>query len=122
MYDKFKKLMAERGVKASDVCKATGINKSVISRWKSGQFTPKYDKVQKIADYFGVDTSYFYLDEAIEEHNKSVDAMLDDIADSIFMASMRQFDDYKFSDKQMDKINSYIRFVMEDDNGNEHND
>jgi len=59
MYEEFSKLLKERGVKASDVCKATGLRQSMISDWKSGRSTPKADKLQLIADYFDVPLETF---------------------------------------------------------------
>lgn len=58
MYSVFLRLLKERGVKASDVSKATGIPQSTFSDWKKGRSKPKDEKLQKIADYFGVTTHY----------------------------------------------------------------
>ncbi len=58
MYEIYCKLRDSRNVKDSDVVKATGITKSTFSDWKSGRSKPKNDKLQKIADYFGVTLDY----------------------------------------------------------------
>lgn len=58
-YSKFKDLLDTKGVSSYTVSKATHISQSVLSDWKNGKSTPKLDKIQKIADYFGVSTSYF---------------------------------------------------------------
>ena len=65
MYSVFSELSAKFGVKASDVSKATGISQTVFSEWKKGKSTPKADKRQKIAAYFGV--SLEYLDTGKEK-------------------------------------------------------
>lgn len=65
MYSVFAELLVKFGVKASDVSKATGINQVVFSEWKKGKSTPKADKRQKIAQYFGV--SLEYLDTGKEK-------------------------------------------------------
>ena len=65
MYSVFSELLAKFGVKASDVSKATGISQTVFSEWKKGKSTPKADKRQKIAAYFGV--SLEYLDTGKEK-------------------------------------------------------
>jgi len=65
MYSVFAELLIKFGVKASDVSKATGINQTVFSEWKKGKSTPKADKRQKIAEYFGV--SLEYLDTGKEK-------------------------------------------------------
>lgn len=58
MYEIYCKLRDEKGIKDSDVVKSTGITKSTFSDWKSGRSKPKNDKLQKIADYFGVTVDY----------------------------------------------------------------
>lgn len=58
MYELYCKLRDERKVRDSDVSKATGISKSTFSDWKSGRSTPKKDKIQRIANYFGVSVDY----------------------------------------------------------------
>lgn len=58
MYEIFKKLLDERGVTAYQVAKATGISTGSLSDWKNGRSSPKAEKLQKIADYFGVSVDY----------------------------------------------------------------
>lgn len=58
MYAVFESLLKQKGVKAYDVCKATGISASVITDWKKGRYQLRADKLQKIADYFGVTIEY----------------------------------------------------------------
>lgn len=58
-YEKFKVLLDERNVTAYQVSKQTGIRTATFSEWKQGKYTPKVDKLMKIADYFGVPISYF---------------------------------------------------------------
>lgn len=58
MYDIYCKLRDDKQIKDSDVAKATGITKSTFSDWKSGRSNPKQDKLQKIAEYFGVSLEY----------------------------------------------------------------
>lgn len=58
MYEIFEELMRQAGVKASQVARETGVGKVTLSDWKLGKYTPKEDKRQKIADYFGVSLAY----------------------------------------------------------------
>lgn len=58
MYDIFQKLLDERGVTAYRVAKETGVGTATLSSWKNGRYTPKPDKMQKLADYFGVSLEY----------------------------------------------------------------
>ena len=58
MYEIFLKLLNEKGVTAYKVGKATGIAGSTFTDWKTGRSVPKQEKLQKIADYFGVSLDY----------------------------------------------------------------
>ncbi len=58
MYEIFVKLLEKYGVTAYKVSKATGIGGSTFTDWKNGRSVPKQDKLQKIADYFGVTIDY----------------------------------------------------------------
>lgn len=57
-YDVFEKLCNSKGVTPYRVAKETGVSTSTLSSWKTGRYTPKQDKLQKIADYFGVTVDY----------------------------------------------------------------
>ena len=63
MYNRFNELLKEHNVTAYQVGKATGISTSTLSEWKNGKYTPKMDKVQKIADYFNVSVDYLLGNE-----------------------------------------------------------
>lgn len=58
MYEIFLKLLNEKGVTAYKVGKATGIAGSTFTDWKNGRSVPKQEKLQKIADFFGVSLEY----------------------------------------------------------------
>ena len=58
MYEIFEQLLFKYGVTAYKVAKETGITTATLSNWKQGKYTPKQDKLQKIADYFGVSLEY----------------------------------------------------------------
>lgn len=73
MYEIFAKLLSDNNVTAYQVGKATGISTSTLSEWKNGKYTPKTDKLQKIADYFNVPVEYLLTGE-----KKSPDIMSED--------------------------------------------
>lgn len=58
MYSVFEDLMKQRGLKISDVSKATGVPYSAFTDWRAGRYHPKDDKIKKIADFFGVTADY----------------------------------------------------------------
>lgn len=51
-YENFIKLCEEKGIRPYSVSKATGITSSTMTHWKHGVYTPKIEKLQKIADFF----------------------------------------------------------------------
>ena len=58
MYEVFSSLLQKHGITAYKVAKETGVSQSTLSDWKRGVSTPKHDKLQKIAEYFGVTVDY----------------------------------------------------------------
>ena len=58
MYERFVELCKQKGVKASDVARATGVSTATLTSWKKGDYTPKEEKIRKIAEYFGVTVEY----------------------------------------------------------------
>lgn len=60
MYQKIKKLCKEKGISVYYLEKILELSTGSICKWESS--IPRADTLQKVADYFGVSTSYF-LDE-----------------------------------------------------------
>lgn len=58
MYEIIEKLIKVHNISIYKLAKDVGITPSLFSHWKNGQYQPKIDKVQKIADYFGVPAEY----------------------------------------------------------------
>lgn len=83
MYEIFEKLLKANDVKASEVAKALGFQRSVFSDWKNGRSKPKMDKMKQIADYFGVSLDYLCFGEVPsgyyinEETAKKAQALLE---------------------------------------------
>lgn len=58
MYEIFEQLLKEHNVTAYRVAKETGVTTATLTSWKQGKYSPKQEKLQKIADYFGVSLEY----------------------------------------------------------------
>ena len=67
MYEYFQRLLDKYNVTAYKVAKETGVTTSTLTNWKKGKYTPKPEKLQKIADYFGVPLSYLLSGKMDEE-------------------------------------------------------
>lgn len=59
MYKVFEGLLAKNNETAYRVSVETGISTATLTAWKQGVYTPKIDKLMKIADHFGVPVSVF---------------------------------------------------------------
>lgn len=57
-YEIFRALCERKGMKPYEVSKATGIATATLSSWKLGKYAPKREKLQILADYFGVSLEY----------------------------------------------------------------
>lgn len=92
MYEIFEKLLREHGVTAYKVAKETGIGTATLSNWKNGKYTPKQDKMQKIADFFGVTVDYLMTGKdtaasevSISNSNSGVDDLTDEEKELIIL-------------------------------------
>lgn len=54
MYETFEKIIKQKGLKVSDVVKATGLRAGLFSEWKGRGTAPQYDRLKLIADYLDV--------------------------------------------------------------------
>lgn len=70
MYEIFAKLLEEKGLKAADVTRATGIKSPVFSEWKKGKSRPNGDKMLKIANFLGVSVEYLMTGKEPEGNGK----------------------------------------------------
>ncbi len=52
-------MLKDKDVSAYKISKETGIATATLSAWKKRKYTPKIDKLQKIANYFNVSVEYF---------------------------------------------------------------
>ncbi len=64
--ERISELCKKRGVSLNVLEKETGLGKSTIYRWDES--SPAAEKLQKVADYFGVSTDYL-LGREIEEND-----------------------------------------------------
>lgn len=112
MYSIFEQLLQKHGVSTYKVSQATGIAQSVFSSWKKGISTPKADKIQLIADYFGVTPEYimtgketnsgYYLNE---DTAKLAQEMYED-------PDMRSLFDMKRK-MPADRFSAHVKFMKE---------
>lgn len=63
MAKNIKRYMGITGVSAADMCKVLGVPQSTFSYWLNAKTYPRIDKIEKMANYFGIKKS-----DLVEEH------------------------------------------------------
>ncbi|WP_099205621.1 helix-turn-helix domain-containing protein [Scatolibacter rhodanostii] len=63
IYDRIEKLLQENKMSAYKLSKITGISTGLLSQWKGRSQNPSADKLQKVADCFGVSVDYLLTGE-----------------------------------------------------------
>ena len=64
MYERYEKLLSEKGITSYQVSKATGVSQQILSFWKKNRSKPSYRNLKKIADYLNVDIDYLIGDSS----------------------------------------------------------
>jgi transcriptional regulator with XRE-family HTH domain len=69
MYEYFEALLKRNSLRIIDVSRNTGVPYSTFTDWKAGRYTPKIDKLEKIANYFNVPVDYFKTGQLEEKQS-----------------------------------------------------
>lgn len=85
IYARFEKLKEIKDVTSYAVAKATGITTTTLTNWGQGKYTPKQDKLQLIADYFGVTLDYLIKGEETEKEKADYSAANAELADLLLI-------------------------------------
>ena len=71
-----KRLMDEKNVTQKELADAIGVSPQAINFWCTGRNLPRMDKIQNLANYFGVTTP-----DLINEHDSSLEETLQEAFD-----------------------------------------
>lgn len=118
MYDKFERLLKERGVTPYRVHKETGISTATLSDWKNGKSQPKKDKIEKICNYFDVPLSYFYDEKSDEpaltsKDQRDIQQILDQTREQLMNQEGLMFDGDPASPEAIESILAAMQIGME---------
>lgn len=95
MYKIFERLLQEKGLKAADVTRATGIKSPVFSEWKKGKSKPNTEKLIKIANFLDVSVEYLMTGK-----EPNVDYLYsDENADLLIEITQKMKNDSAFADR-----------------------
>jgi len=121
MYEIFAKLLEKNGVTPYQVYKATGVAQSSLSDWKSGKSKPKFEKMVKIANYFGVSVSYLMTGEVSEQKETpaltkkdehDIKNKIDEILDMMVNQKGLMFDGDPLTPEALESIRSAMELGM----------
>lgn len=121
MYEIFELLLKKYGVTTYQVAKATGISTASFTGWKQGKWNFKTDKLQKIADYFGVSLDYLMTGKEDSEKKepklkpkdeKDIKTILENTEQLLKQPGL-MFDGKPASQESIDSILSAMQIGME---------
>lgn len=122
MYEHFQQLLDKYGVTAYKVAKETGVTTATLTNWKKGKYTPKPDKLQKIADYFGVPLSYLLngkTEETVRESTltpkdeRDIEKIINQTRDQLLSQEGLMFDGDPATPEAIDSILAAMQVGME---------
>lgn len=84
MAKNIKKYMAIKGVNQTEMCNALGFKFMTLSDWLHAKTYPRIDKIELMANYFGVSKSDLVEDRAEEEQHYYLDDEAREAAEFLF--------------------------------------
>ncbi|MEG0679919.1 MAG: helix-turn-helix transcriptional regulator [Carnobacterium sp.] len=97
VFERIKQLADKRGVSVSKVATDLGFSENLFYQWKTA--SPKSDRLEKVADYFGVSVDYLLGREQSSENE------IPDLADN---SAIFAFDGKPVSDEERAFLQSVI--------------
>lgn len=105
-WDKFVTLCSAKGISPNGVCSELGLSTATATKWKKGAI-PRDTTLKKIADYFGVSTSYLLgiVDDpdpiALVDPSKKAPPLIEKIDEAML----------DMSEEELEDLNKYIDFL-----------
>ena len=117
MYEIFEQLLQKYGVTAYRLSQEIGVSQSTLSDWKRGRSTPKLDKLQKIADYFGVTVDFLMTGSEQEKDfdpkltskdERDIIKKVDDILSQLNSGESLMFDGEPMNEETMELLRASL--------------
>lgn len=101
-----KRYMDENGKSRKEVSEAIGVSYYTFTDWVKGKKYPRMDKVEKLAEYFGILKSDLIEKKSVQERIEENPAGMAELHFEILMDEdfVGMFDDFKKLDKKKRKI------------------
>ncbi|MEG0078351.1 MULTISPECIES: helix-turn-helix domain-containing protein [Enterococcus] len=105
LYERIKELAANKKISIRQLEETLKFGNGTINRWRTN--TPGIDKIQKVADYFGVSVDYLLgrtNDTKMKVENIVTDADLDKILDGVM-----SFDGKPLTDEDREAVRAFMQ-------------
>lgn len=106
-WKRFVSICEERGTNPTAAAKAAGLASGNVTYWKKGRI-PNTKIIQILADYFGVNPSYF-----VAETEKAPDSEETGASEEAVRYSL--FNGQEVSDETYQKVLAFARFALEEE-------
>lgn len=104
--------MDKYGKSRNDVCKALGVSYTTFTGWVTGQYYPRIDKIEMMANYFGIEKSDLIERHEIQDRQTSSSSKRipsDELRDRVFEKAPALFYAVdKMDDKQVKQAEDYV--------------
>lgn len=99
MSNNLKKYLKINNVSRNQLSESLGISYSTISDWINGKAYPRIDKIEMMANYFGIEKSDLVEDKSTKTENQDISTMVDDL-----MNNLNSTQTLMFKGEPMDEI------------------
>lgn len=83
MSNNLKKYLKINNVSRNQLSESLGISYSTISDWINGKAYPRIDKIEMMANYFGIEKSDLVEDKSTKYENQDISTMVDDLMNNL---------------------------------------
>lgn len=117
VYERIEKLRKERKLSQAKLEKELGFSNGSVSKWKTS--TPTSERLQKLADYFGVTVDYLMTGENNAENGlthkdeKDIERILDQTREQLLSQEGLMFDGDPASPEAIESILAAMQIGME---------
>ena len=83
MSNNLKKYLKINNISRNQLSESLGISYSTISDWINGKAYPRIDKIEMMANYFGIEKSDLVEDKSTKYENQDISTMVDDLMNNL---------------------------------------
>ena len=74
---KFNALLSERGITQKEIATICGVSTSTVSTWSKGLNIPRMDKIERLANHFDLQVSYFVERDSLAQSPNELNEYLE---------------------------------------------